>query len=432
MSAGLTRLKAMLPRSSFARNVAVLAGGTAAGQAIVVLASPVLTRLYTPEDFGVLAVYSSLLGILSTVAALRYELAIPLPEKDEDAAALVVLSLSIVVGMSLLVGAGVWLLGERIVKWTNAQALKPYLWLLPVGVGFVGAYQVFYYQALRRRAFKAIASTKLSQGIAQTCMNIGMGFLRLGIPGLLIGNIVGQAAGLTTLASLAFKKQNIFSHKTGNSNLVRIALRYRRFPLISSVPAIINATGLQIPVLLLSGLYGSQVAGWFALATRVMGIPLSLLAGSAGQVFFAEAGKAIRNRQDIKAMFWNTIKQQVYMALVIALFMPLLPWIFNITFGSNWREAGVYAALFSLALLLQFVTSPIGGALDVLERQDLHFIREVFRILCLCGAILVSYYTSLQPRETIFILSLAASIASSFYFFSSWLAIRKHELGDKK
>lgn len=88
MSAGLQRLKALLPKSSFARSVAVLAGGTAAGQAIVVLASPIITRLYTPEDFGVLAVYSSLLGILSTVAALRYELAIPLSEKDEDAAAL--------------------------------------------------------------------------------------------------------------------------------------------------------------------------------------------------------------------------------------------------------------------------------------------------------------------------------------------------------
>lgn len=114
MNGLLVRLERWLPRGSFVRNVAVLAGGTAAGQAIVVLASPVLTRLYTPEDFGVLAVYASLLCVLSTVATLRYELAIPLPKRDEDAAALVVLCLVIVLGMSLLVamGFGFWVLAS--------------------------------------------------------------------------------------------------------------------------------------------------------------------------------------------------------------------------------------------------------------------------------------------------------------------------------
>ncbi|MGB9859042.1 MAG: lipopolysaccharide biosynthesis protein, partial [Moorellaceae bacterium] len=127
MNTWLTRLKVLLPKSSFTRNVAVLTGGTAAGQAMVVLASPILTRLYTPEDFGVLAVYSSVLSIVSVVASLRYELAIPLAEDDETAANLLLLSLTIGVGVSLLTGILTWLLGDQIVTWTNTLALKPYL-----------------------------------------------------------------------------------------------------------------------------------------------------------------------------------------------------------------------------------------------------------------------------------------------------------------
>ncbi len=144
MNAALARLKSLLPKSSFARNVAVIAGGTAAGQSIVVLASPIITRLYTPEEFGVLAVYTSFLGILSVLASLRYELAIPLPEKDRDAASLLVLSLGIVVFMSLFIGVGIWILGDYIIHWFNTPALHAYLWLLPLGVLMTGVYQVFF------------------------------------------------------------------------------------------------------------------------------------------------------------------------------------------------------------------------------------------------------------------------------------------------
>ena len=94
-------LKKILPKNRFARSVSFLAGGTAAGQAITVLAAPLLTRLYSPEDFGLLAVYTSLLMTIGVIASLRYQLAIPLPKSDEEAAHVVVLSLFIVLGISL-------------------------------------------------------------------------------------------------------------------------------------------------------------------------------------------------------------------------------------------------------------------------------------------------------------------------------------------
>src|SRR5690606_17674747 len=122
------RLQARFPRGSFARNVGVLAGGAALGQGITLLAAPLLSRLYSPDDFGLLAVYASLLGILSVAANLRYELAIPLPEGDEEAAQVLGLSLAVTVVVSLLAALVVWALGERLLGLIGSPALRPYLW----------------------------------------------------------------------------------------------------------------------------------------------------------------------------------------------------------------------------------------------------------------------------------------------------------------
>ena len=144
-------VKRFLPESAFAKNVSVLVGGTALGQVITVLASPLLTRIYTPDDFGTLAVFASFLSIAAVIASLRYELAIPLPEDDKTAANVLALSLSIVVGNSLLAGILVWLFGGKVVNVINAPQLRPYLWLLPLGIFGVGTYQVLNYWAIRKK-----------------------------------------------------------------------------------------------------------------------------------------------------------------------------------------------------------------------------------------------------------------------------------------
>jgi len=128
----------LLPKNQFARSVAVLTGGTASVQLLLVLAAPILTRLYTPEDFGLLAVFVSILGILSIIASLRYELAIPIAEDDKTALHLVVLCLLVVIAMAFLSGVIIFLAGDWIVNVLDAKSLGSYLYLLPVGVLLIG------------------------------------------------------------------------------------------------------------------------------------------------------------------------------------------------------------------------------------------------------------------------------------------------------
>lgn len=410
-----------LVRGSFARNVAVLAGGTALGQAITVLASPILTRLYAPEDFGVLAVYSSILGILSVVASWRYELAIPLPEEDGDGVNLVALSLGIVVLMSFLIGLGAWLLGDQIVSLVNVLALRPYLWLIPVGLLLVGSYQVFNCWAVRKKDFVAIAKAKLNQGVAAVSAQIVTGFLITGPLGLLIGQALGQSAGVLALAS-RFKKQK--TTKLSVSHMSFVARRYSRFPLLSVWPALVNSLGLQLPLLSFSIIYGPEITGWFALTHRVLGIPLSLISASTAFVLFGQAAEDRHSGKQLDILFWKVIRQQGFIGIPMLFFVPLFPIIFPIILGQNWKQSGIYASIWIFPMVANFIASPTGGILDVLERQDLFIARELCRLVMIGGIVAFSAKFSFPPFVTVSILSGSMVVFAFIYASLSLYAIK--------
>ena len=419
-------VRSVLPQGWFARNVVVLAGGTVLGQAIVVLTSPILTRLYTPEDFGVLAVYTSILSIISVIASLRYELAIPLPEKDEDAANILALSLSIVAFMGLLVGIGTWLLGIQIVCLANVPALRQYLWLFPVGVVMVGTYEVLNYWAVRKEAFTQIARTKLNQGAGLAIAQIGLGLLKSGPLGLLIGRIMGQAAGITTLTMLAYKKDKKALEAISPSRVRYMVARYRRFPLFSSGAALINALGLQLPVLLLSGFYGAQVVGQFMLVQRVFGLPLTLLGTAVSQVYLSQAAhKARADIQGLQKLFYTIAKRMAVLgSMPTIILVGAGPSLFSLVFGIEWRQAGVYAQIMAAMFLSAFVATPLSYTFSVLERQDLSLIWNGSRLLLSAGSIYIAYKLGWNATHAVVAYSIGMLVGYLSLFLLSASAIR--------
>jgi O-antigen/teichoic acid export membrane protein len=421
----LGKLRAFLPEDRFLRNVGVIIGGTSLGQGIVILTSPLLTRLYTPENFGVLAVYASLLGIVVVVASLRYEVTITLPERDEDAANLLVLSLGILVLMSLLMGIVVGFLGDQIARLTGTPTLGPYLWLLPLGVMLAGLYQVFNYWAVRERAYTHIARTRLSQGIGQTLTQIALGFSRMGSVGLIAGQVAGQAAGSITLATLTRRKNKTSFKAVHLASVCRLAHRYRRFPILSSGTALLNSVGLFGPALLLAAFYGPQVAGWFALSQRVVGVPMTLLGKAVAQVYLGEfARAALHSDEQLSPLFWRTAKGLSIVGLLFVVLVTLpAPWLFPLVFGSEWAESGVYVQVLSLMFLLQFVVSPISATFDVLERQDLHLLREIARLTLISGSVSLPWVLGEGPLVAVVSLGVAGSVSYVFGGALAWYAI---------
>ena len=406
----LNRLRQLLlKKDGFARNVTLLTSSTALAQALTILASPVLTRLYTPEDFGILAVYTSLLSLLVVVGSWRYQLAIPIASNDLAAANVLALSVITLVIMTLLSWLAMGLLGSNIVTWTNAPELQPYLWLLPLGLFGAGMYQVFNYWAIRKKTFGYLAQTKLSQGVGQLITQLVLGLIHLRPLGLLVGDVVGRMAGSSRIATLAWQQSPGVFREISISQMRSVARRYWRFPLLSGSSALLNSAGLQLPALLIAAFYGTQVAGWFALGQRIIGIPMALIGISVSQVYFSEAARLLRdNPEELRQFFFKTTRRLLAIGILpIGLIAIGGPWLFNLVFGKAWLEAGKYVQILALMFLCQFVVVPISQTLNVLERQDLQLAWDVGRLLLVIGSLQVSTILELPARTALILYSIA-------------------------
>ena len=356
------------PSGGFARHVMTLASGTAIAQLLLVLATPVLTRLYTPADYGTLAVYASTLTVLLVLASLRYESAVPLPEDEDVAGSVLAIALLVLAGMVMLVSVLVWLAGDAFVARANAQRLRPYLWLLPVGLLGAGAYQALQYWAIRRRAFSRIARTKLSQGVGQVGTQVGLGALGLGAPGLLIGDVIGRVAGGGGLALLAWRDRP-FARVTRES-LAAAAARYARFPLFTTWSGLFNVGSLQLPSLMFSASFGAAAAGLYALSYKMLVLPTMLVAQAVGQVFLARASTLAREPDKLRRLTERT---------ALALFacgLPVFgavaiggPQLFAAVMGNEWEQAGRYAQALAPWFAVWLVSNPLNGLFSVREWQ---------------------------------------------------------------
>lgn len=376
------QIRRLLPTNRFARSVSVLAGGTAAGQFIVIAASPALTRLYSPEDFGLLAVFAALLSILGVIASLRYQLAIPLPESDEEAAHVVVLGLIIVAAMSLLATVLVVFFAQPIADLLNAPALSSYLWLLPLGLLLSGIYQVFSYWAIRVKAFTPIARTKLTQALAD--VTIKLGAYTLGPLALLLGQITGQAVGTTTLGALTVRSRWSVFKAIRWHDIRGAASRYVRFPIYDTWSGLFNTAGQQLPLILLAILFSPAIAGIYMIAHRVLDMPTRLIGSAIGSVFFSSAANA-RHDATLAPLVTNLHAKLAHIAMPPTLILILAgPDLFEFIFGSPWRQAGNFAQWMAVWIYFQFITSPLSVLFFVLEKQFQNLIFQ-FTLLSVRG-----------------------------------------------
>lgn len=346
--------------------MSLLVGGTASAQFLLVLVAPLLTRLYSPEDFGLLAVYSSLLALIGVISSLRYELAIPLPEDDVEAANVAVLCLALVLLNTLLTSIFVLFMREYIAMVLDVPKLADYLWLLPLGVLLTGIYSVFNYLAVRSKNFGNIARTKLSQALATIVIQLTA--FKMGGIALLFGQVAGQGMGTITLGLQALKSSGF--KQVSWTGIKIAAIRYRRFPAYSTPDAFANSAGIQLPPIMIASLFGPAAAGLFSLAHRILNLPITLLGRAIGQVFFSNGAEAFRAGtlgilvSDLQV---NLIKFGMIPAILIFIFGPIC---FPLIFGDGWRLIGDISQWMIPWLYFQFISSPLSTVFIIKEKQS--------------------------------------------------------------
>lgn len=378
-------LNRLLPKGSALRHVSILAGGTTIAQGLNVLIMPVLSRIYSPSDFGVMAVFVSVTAILTELSGFRYHLAIPLPKHERYAKAVVVLSFFLQAVFVVFISIVLLVLGKPLLSKVSMEILIPYRYLVPVGVAGMGAYIALTQWAIREKLFQTIARTKVTQSISGAIAMVSLGFLGVRPLGLLIGKIISQAGGITTLSRSIFKKKGFPRPPLGD--IKRAALRYRKFPMYSTWSGMLNTLGSQIVPILLVAFFNPEVTGFFTMAQNVLFLPSTLIGQAVGQVFIQKASVA-RYEGNLKEVSMETYSVLSQLGLFPILLLSLLsPDLFSFFLGARWVGAGIFARIMGFWVALSFICSPTSVLFLVMEMQGIHLLIEVlqnvFKILAI-------------------------------------------------
>lgn len=425
---GSKSLGRFVAKGSVTRNITLIAGGTIIGQAATLVVLPLLTRLYTPADFGAMAIFLALLVPLNAVASLRYEMAIPLPDDERDAQHLLMLSLVIVVVLSGLLALLVVFFAEALLTRINGTALLGYLWLLPLALLGGGCYHALSHYAIRVQAFRTIAITKISQGVGQGITQAALGVAGIGLSGLLLGLVVRFWGGMVALVKLVVRDVREQAWQLRRSELTRVAVGYKRFPMFSSGGTFLQMLSMHLPSLLLAAVYSAQVAGWFSLGQRVLEAPINLLAKSAAQVYLGAASKIKRdNPKALRGFYQKMLLRQTALSLPLMLLAMLpAPWLFPWLFGEVWQVAGYYVQSLALMFFLQFLAQTVAvETLTLVDKQDWFLFSEIAKTVCVLAVFVLAWYLDLPARATVLMYGLLMSVIYALYLLFAWQQTRK-------
>lgn len=379
-------------KGSFVTQVVTLMTGTALAQGITVIAVPFLSRLYSPENFGVLSIFVGIVSTLSVWAALRYELAIVLPEKQEDAMALVKLSSAIVLSMAVLILIVVLTLRSRIVSSFNLSYVDPWLKYLPLSILLAGLYSVLYYWCNRNKRFDKISVSKALQSFSTACSQLAASPLfKAGAGGLIGGYIIGQISGVGILLT-QLRRVRLWDPMTSMFR-TKVATTYSDFPKFSGAGAFFDTAAGQIPLILIPLLFSPHMGGLYAFADRLLRAPAGLVGMSVSQVFFQRLATSKQDPDGRRRLIFSVWKYLFLLGagpmLIVFLFGP---GIFSFFLGSRWQEAGQYAQILCIGLMVHFIAYPTSLGIVALGRLDILFAWQVLNFVSSVAVFGLGYF----------------------------------------
>lgn len=365
----MVTFRADIDRGGFFRASTVLVSGTAVGQALVLLALPVLTRLYSPEDFSVLAVFVAFLAMFSVISCLRLEVAIPISETDLEAANLLALALCLALISALLVGIGVYCFGPWLFQTFGQPQLTAFGWLLPLGVWLAGSYAAFLFWGTRKKRFATIARTRVLQAGSGVGTMLGLGFLGAGPIGLFLGHMLLSGAGAMTLGWKLLRAERDALKGISLRRMGAALQKYRRFPQYASLETFAEHAATHLAIVLIAALALGPEAGFVLLAMRALGAPVNMIANALRQVFISQAADEARagrlpdfTAHILKIAALVTIGPLVFVAIIA-------PDAFAVIFGEQWRRAGELVLWMMPWFVLKLLSAPVAMVMHVLRMQ---------------------------------------------------------------
>lgn len=384
-------------RSSFFSNVLKLVSGTTLAQLITIFTAPIITRLFAPDDFGVLNVFTSLISIISIVICLRYEYAIMLPEDDGDAANIFALCLAIALGISGSVAVFILIFGHSLVELLKSPDIYVFFWLIPFGLLIQGFFAALNYWNSRTKHFGRLSIARVAASLTTSALPILLAYLgHANAASLIYSYLAGTLIFVTVLGSQVLREYGSqLINNVHKSQILANLKRYRKFPLVDSWSSFINNLSWQLPSLMLLYFFSATVVGYYSLANRMILLPLTVVGSAIAQVFYQRTAELRSNPENLSRSVALVFRRLVAIGLFPAIVLGIAgPELFGIIFGSTWVEAGRYTQILSPWMFILFISSPLSILFATLERQELALIVNTLILISRVIALVIGGLTN--------------------------------------
>lgn len=376
----------------FLRNVFLVASGSAGAQGLTIALSPLVTRIYGPEVFGVLGTFVAILMFLVPLATMTYPLAIVLPRSDYEAAGLLRLSVYLSFGTTTLITGFFWAKSDWFVETLGIQEVEPYTFILPLSLLFFVWVDIAQQWLIRKNKFSLIARAAL---VHSFLLNIAKVMLGVWYPFTLVLIGLTTAGYIVHAFLLGFGAYHVFSKclSCQHISLISVAKKYAAFPLYRAPQVFINAASQSMPIILLTALFELESAGWYTLGRMVMGMPSMLLGKSVSDVLYPDLAEASRKGKNLRKLIVKTTFGLVLVGIIpfsIVIFYG--PALFAEVFGEEWRMAGEYARWLAFFFFFNFINKPSVSAVAVLGVERGLFVYEIISTATKAISIFVGYY----------------------------------------
>ena len=361
-----------LIKSSGVRNFAKLLSANVVAQIIGLIVYPILTRIYAPEDFGLLNLFLSISGVLVILSTAEYYNAIVLPKDDNEARKMIQLCFCLMLFLVVIIGVSV-LFSNDIAKLFNTPDLAKYYWLMPILVLASGGWNIVNYWYIRCGRYDKISTYQLFQSILSSGGKIGFGYAGVLAGGMIYSVVFAPIMALCTSLFGKIKITRVFNAFC-LQDVFEVAKRYKNFPLYSLPRSFVNMLAGQLPVLLLTPYFGSQYVGWWSMALLLGFIPISMVSRSIYQVLYQYTTERVNSRLAIGPYFrkftWGVL---LIGCPVFALLFLIMPWLTSLFLGEGWEMTSTYLRWMLPWLLSSILTASTGFLSDIFMKQKIGF-----------------------------------------------------------
>lgn len=372
------------------RSVGILAAGTAVSQLIAFAVAPLLGRLYTPADFGLFGVFVSVAAMAAVVVTLRLDLAVVVPEVDEEAMDVVGVGVLIAAVMSASSAALVLVAGDLLGRLLGEPGVVPLLALLPLYLGANGVFHMLNYWSTRTSHFSRLSVAEMTRSVGVAGVQVAGGYLRGGPGGLALGQVIGQVVTACLLiVTSAGTNPALFRRRLSVPLVRQVFGRFKSFVVFGTPQALVNAVNQGLPAFVLTVSFDAGIAGHYLMAQRLLSAPIGLLGRSTRQVLYPRLSRALSDGDALRVALRATVLLAGAAAVPVAIIVAAGPAIYRFVLGNEWVLAGEFSRYLVLWLAVAFVNIPSVSLIPLLEMQRWHAAYEVVYLCARFAALLI-------------------------------------------